>query len=391
MGRPLAPAEPAIGWQEPQLRAEDGMPRQANAVDFWRGFALASIFINHIPGLYYAQFTHANVSISDSADLFVFLAGWSLRYLVGSTLPTWFLVLRLGGRALQIYAAQIMITMIAIAMLATTAILLQNPLILEWHNAAAVFYDPVPTHIGLALITHQLGYFDILPLYVVLMLTAPALAVLDRYAPSVVLPLSFGFYCVVLAFRLIPPTWPVSGEWFFNPLAWQLIFVLGFVLAKEDGIGGWVRRNIGWLRHAAVPIVVAGFLVVWNDWWPDPTDMPQPLLFFISDKTFETPMRLIQFLALAALFSGSFALIRRLAPPLTEFLSMLGRNSLPVFCVGSLMSLAGQITRFVYEGYISVDTIVVIVGLAIMALTAWLAEWRERARMRPPAELPAQS
>jgi len=195
----------------------------------------------------------------------------------------------------------------------------------------------------------------------------------------------------VLAFRLIPPTWPVSGEWFFNPLAWQLIFVLGFVLAKEDGIGGWVRRNIGWLRHAAVPIVVAGFLVVWNDWWPDPTDMPQPLLFFISDKTFETPTRLIQFLALAALFSGSFALIRRLASPLTEFLSMLGRNSLPVFCVGSLMSLAGQITRFVYEGYISVDTIVVIVGLAIMALTAWLAEWRERARMRRPAELPAQS
>jgi hypothetical protein len=370
------------------------MPRQANAVDFWRGFALASIFINHIPGLYCAQFTHANVSISDSADLFVFLAGWSLRYLVGSTpqqLPTWFLMLRLGGRALQIYAAQIMITMIAIAMLASTAILLQNPLILEWHNAAAVFYDPVPTHIGLALITHQLGYFDILPLYVVLMLMAPALAVLDRYAPSLVLPLSFGFYCVVLGFRIIPPTWPVSGEWFFNPLAWQLIFVLGFVLAKEDGIGGWVRRNIGWLRYAAAPIVVAGFLVVWNDWWPDPTDMPQPLLFFISDKTFETPTRLIQFLALAALFSGSFPLIRRLASPLTEFLSMLGRNSLPVFCVGSLMSLAGQITRFVYEGYISVDTIVVIVGLAIMALTAWLAEWRERARTKSPAELPAQS
>jgi hypothetical protein len=60
------------------------MPRQANAVDFWRGFALISIFINHIPYIYYAQFTHANYSISDSADLFVFLAGWSLRYLVNS-------------------------------------------------------------------------------------------------------------------------------------------------------------------------------------------------------------------------------------------------------------------------------------------------------------------
>ena len=54
------------------------MPRQANAVDFWRGFALVSIFINHIPGIFYERLTHRNLSISDSAELFVFLAGWSL-------------------------------------------------------------------------------------------------------------------------------------------------------------------------------------------------------------------------------------------------------------------------------------------------------------------------
>ena len=94
------------------------MTRQANAVDFWRGFALISIFINHIPGIYYTRFTHANYSMSDSADLFVFLAGWALRYVVGTPgrqHPLWYLVLRLGGRALTLYAAQILITMIAIA------------------------------------------------------------------------------------------------------------------------------------------------------------------------------------------------------------------------------------------------------------------------------------
>ena len=64
------------------------MPREANAVDFWRGIALITIFINHVPGIYYARFTHANYSFSDSADLFVFLAGWSLRYIVGSPQPT---------------------------------------------------------------------------------------------------------------------------------------------------------------------------------------------------------------------------------------------------------------------------------------------------------------
>ena len=53
--------------------------REPNEIDFWRGFALATIFINHIPGIYFERFTFRNVSISDSAELFVFLAGWSLR------------------------------------------------------------------------------------------------------------------------------------------------------------------------------------------------------------------------------------------------------------------------------------------------------------------------
>src|SRR5262245_2605304 len=159
------------------------MLRPANAVDFWRGFALVTIFINHIPGVFYEHLTHRNFSISDSADLFVFLAGWSLRLLVGNPGRTSaaYLVLRLGGRALQIYAAQILIIAIAIAMLAAAAVLLANPLLLEWHNAAAVFYDPVPAHLGMAMLTHQLGYFDILPLYVVLMVMAPAVALIDRY------------------------------------------------------------------------------------------------------------------------------------------------------------------------------------------------------------------
>lgn len=370
------------------------MPRRVNPVDFWRGFALVTIFINHIPGIYYGQFTFGHYSISDSADLFVFLAGWSLRYLAGSTpqrITTTHLLFRLTGRALQIYAAQIVIVMIAIAILATSATLLDNPLILEWHNAAAVFYDPVPTHIGLVLITHQLGYFDILPLYVVLMLAAPAIALIDRYARNFLLPLSFALYCTVLIFRIIPPTWPVSGEWFFNPLAWQFVFVLGFVLARDDGIGGWVRRNIVLVRMVAAPLLLIFTLMVWFDWWPDPDDMPNPVLFFISDKTWATPPRVIQFLTLVAVFSAFFPLINRVAGPIVAFLSMLGRNSLPVFCAGSLLSLSGQIIRLVAEGYVAVDTAVVVFGIATMAVVAWLSEWRDRARSRPPVDSPAAS
>ena len=365
------------------------MVRQANPVDFWRGLALVAIFINHIPGIYYAQFTHAAYSTSDSADLFVFLAGWALRLLVGNRdrqPRPWYLVLRLGGRALTLYAAHIMITMIALAMLASVALMFGNPLLLEWHNAAAVFHDPVPTHVGLALITHQLGYFNILPLYVVLMAMAPGFALVDRYAPSLVLPLSLLIYFVTLGFPIVIPTWPVEGEWYFNPLAWQLVFVLGFVMAREDGIGGFVRRHLTPIRIIALPIVIGGVFMMKYGWWFDPTKVPQPKLFFLLSKTYVTPPRIIQFLALIAVMSVIYPYIRKVAWWLVDFLSMFGRNSLYVFCVGSILSLTGQIIHFLFRGSFAIDTVVVVLGIAIMAVSAWLPEWSESSKARLGSE-----
>jgi hypothetical protein len=374
------------------------MARQPNAVDFWRGFALITIFIDHIPGLFYSRYTLINFSISDAADLFVFLAGWSLRLMAdggGRHMPTRDVMLRLFGRALELYAAQVLITMLAIAMLALTSIELANPLLLEWHNAAAVFNDPVPTHVGLALLTHQLGYFDILPLYVVLMLMAPFFALIDRVVPALLLPASAALYICALAFRLTLPTWPVSGTWFFNPLAWQFVFVLGFVIAREDaGLGRLVRRHIVWVRVLALPILIYATVAVLFDRLWDPTNVPDPKLFFLLDKTYATPPRLIQFLALVAVFSAAFRYIRGCADlpyvrypvdVLIRVLAMFGRNSLYVFCVGSLLSLTAQFVRFAYRGTVGVDTAVVISGIIIMALTAWLAESRQRAQPASPA------
>ena len=357
------------------------MLRQVNAVDFWRGYALIAIFVNHIPQNFYERFTHKNFSLSDSAELFVFLAGWSLRHVVGrpeDPRPTADLLHRLFGRAVTLYVAQMAIALIAIAMLAAAALLLNNPLFLEWHNSAAFFYDPVRAHIGLVLLSHQLGYFDILPLYVVLMMLAPGVALLHRYAPAFLLPISVSIYLASLVFGLTVPTWPVQGQWFFNPLCWQLVFVLGFSFSRDRGPGGWVKKNIAWLRIAALPIVVGLALMGYFKLWWDPTAVPPPRLFFIIGKTFITPIRLIQFLSFIAVFSIAYPYIVRFLPNVVAYLSRLGRNSLPVFCVGSLMSLAGQIVRFAYGGGILVDTLLVSAGVVILGLVAWLSEWRAR-------------
>ncbi len=357
------------------------MPRQPNAVDFWRGFALVSIFINHIPGIWFERLTHRNVSISDSAELFVFLAGWSLGLLVRARpelVSAGRLVARLGARALKIYAAQILICSLALAILAATAYLLDNPLILEWNNAAAFFQDPAQTQIGLMLLTHQLGYFDILPLYVVLMLAAPAIALIDRFARRALLPLALALYLAALAVPFTAPTWPVPGQWFFNPFTWQLIFILGFALSREDGIGGAVRRHIGLVRAVSLPLVIAAAVVVLFSLMPDPVHLPEPKLFFLNGKSFLTPIRLLQFLALAAVFSAAYPLFAPRLPRLAEFLSALGRNSLNVFCVGSLLSLIGQILRLLYTGAFVGDTIVAVVGIGLLWSTAWISEWQVR-------------
>jgi hypothetical protein len=358
------------------------MPRLPNAVDFWRGIALISIFVNHIPGLFYDRFTHRAVSISDSAELFVFLAGWSLSYVIGRPerpTPISQIIFRLGGRAVTLYAAHMMIVMIAIATLAAMAELFDNPLLLEWHNAAAVFYRPVETHIGIALLSHQLGYFDILPLYVALMLTAPLLAIIDRYIPWMLLPASLSLYFVSLAVPLTIPAWPVEGQWYFNPLCWQLIFVLGLVLARDTGLGGWVRRHIVAIRWAALPIVILAMIfVLTGGGWIDPTKVPDPKLLFINGKTFATPIRVVQFLALVAVMSIVYPYIARALPRLVEYPSMLGRNSLEVFCAASLLSLVSQILRYAWAGGIILDTLILVVGMFLMGLVAWLTEWRDR-------------
>jgi hypothetical protein len=81
-------------------------------------------------------------------------------------------------------------------------------------------------------------------------------------------------------------TWPIEGEWFFNPFAWQLVMVLGFALAKEDGVGGFVRRHIGVIRLISLPIVILGYLFVRYGWWPDPAKVPYPRLLFIGSSSF---------------------------------------------------------------------------------------------------------
>jgi hypothetical protein len=354
--------------------------RGANAIDFWRGFALVTIFVNHVPGIIFERASFREYSLSDSAELFVLLAGVSLRFVVDSLSrePTMTLVYRLSGRALTIYYAQLLITFFAIAIIAGAATLLDQPYILQWHNAAAVFDDPVQAHIGLVTLRYQLGYFNILPLYVVLMAAGPTIGAIDRLAPKILLPLSAALYLYSVATAFNLKTWPVEGNWFFSPFCWQFLFVLGFVLGGPKGYASLSPRMktiLFWLAGVQTAI---GASIALADFTPDPANLPDPKLFFLFDKTYLSPARVVHALALACFIGPLFTPIARAAAPLAAYLSLIGRNSLYVFCAGSLLSLCGQVVRYAANGRWEFDVLVLLVGLTGMGVVAWISEWRRR-------------
>src|SRR5215210_7055997 len=355
--------------------------REPNAIDFWRGFALLTIFINHVPGNAFERFTYSKYSLSDAAELFVFLAGWAIALAThgrDGPEPAGQVLIRLAARTVEVYRAQLVITAVALAMIAAAGIYFDNPLILEWHNAGPVFADPVPTTIGWVLLTHQLGYFNILPLYVALLALSPVFVLLARVSRWVALGLSLSLYATCLSFSINLPTWPVEGSWFFNPLAWQLLLVLGFLSAElvrdSEVFRTWMRH----LRPLGVVGVAIGIVVAVWDLKPDPLAVPEPRLLFVLDKSNLSPGRLLHFLAVVLAFQSIFPVIARLAPWLAQSCSALGRNSLAVFSMGSIASLGAQLVRFAFPHSFILDLALISSGFLLLVFTAWFVEWRSR-------------
>lgn len=356
--------------------------RPPNAIDFWRGVALVMIFINHVPGMDYSILTLRNYAISDAAELFVFLAGCSLAFVANgqsSVKPIGQVVMRLLIRAFEIWQAQIATISVAVAMLGAGAIAFSDPLLLEWHNAGPAFYDTVRASIGMVLLTYQIGYFNILPLYVVLLLLAIVFVVLARRSLALALAASVALYLVTLTFEIELPSWPSDGAWFFNPLSWQLLIVLGFVTVASKKIYPSWQKVVRSLWPWAVAVLVAGLVIVWVDYRPDPMTAPNPRYLFLFDKKYLSPVRILSMLAIAIAFYPLFPVLSRHVGHVVRYCSSLGRNSLAVFCVASLLALAGQMVRYIGEPTFLLDTAIVTTGLVLLRITAWISEFQSSA------------
>src|SRR3984893_13255673 len=316
-------------------------------IDFWRGAVLIAILIDHIPGNPLENWTPRNFGLSDSAEAFVFLSGLSVGLIYMPRAYKYGIEPVAGGclkRALKLYGVHIALTLAALAVFGATYWMSGVPDLIQAHGRAFVFGSPANGLLGLALLSHQLGYFNILPLYIVLMLWAPVAVALALRGPLLALTVSIGLYAAARAFDLNLPNWPEPGGWFFNPIAWQLVFTLGLVAAVlwRDGL----PRPAPWLLALSALTVVGAALIVTNEGGFAPGLRDAATAHLDVAKQDLGLARLIHFVALAYLiatatvFGRFIALVVRGA--FGNAVQSLGRNSLSVFAAGSFLSACGQ-------------------------------------------------
>ncbi|WP_332689648.1 OpgC family protein [Devosia sp.] len=352
-------------------------------LDMFRGIALVMIFINHVPGTIYESFTSRNFGFSDAAEAFVFMSGmaaglaYSNRFRSGSL---WAAIARVWARARQLYFVHIVITMLCLAIFAAAAKWFDLPEVLTRNNISALFQQPLSALVGIPLLTHQLGYLNILPLYMTLLLATPLFLLVGLRKPWLMLALSIALWAAAGQFRFNLPNFPNSGGWFFNPFSWQILFVLGLLSGAAMKVG---QRFIPY--RPAIFAIAAAFLVLALFWARIPqlgeagravlaglADMGTPFYITAFDKTYLALPRLLHALALFYVL-GHLPIMRNLASSAVAApFRLLGRQGLAVFAVGTVLSLLLQVIKTPRQPDPLVDGLMLGGGILALLALAWL-------------------
>ena len=132
---------------------------------------------------------------------------------------------RILRRSWQIYVAHIFISTIYVAEIAYVATSFENPLYAEEMNILDFLKNPDQTIVQALLLKFKPVNMDVLPLYIVLLLVFPPILWCLRRI-ELALAGSAAVYVITWKFNINLPAYP-SGSWYFNPFAWQLLFVFG--------------------------------------------------------------------------------------------------------------------------------------------------------------------
>jgi len=198
-------------------------------------------------------------------------------------------------------------------------------------------------------------------------------------------------YLAVQVFDISVSAYPEGHVWYFNPLAWQFLFVAGAVLGNRSQNANFAGV-VKWAYPLAAVIFIAA-LVIKVSWTIHGVWEGFPGLFLRQlwpvNKNNLSPLRLVPFLALVLLVA---VLVPRNARFLRSAaarpLVVCGQQSLEIFCLSILLSALGHFILSEYDSAIVVQLAVNAAGIVAMLLTAAMIDWY-KAMDRMPMPQPA--
>jgi hypothetical protein len=359
-------------------------------LDLFRGVALWLIFLDHIPENVVNWFTIRNYGFSDATEIFIFISGYTAAFVYGRAMRERGFLLssaRILRRAWQIYVAHIFLFTIFMAEIAYVAATFDNPLYAEEMKILDFLKQPDVTIFQALLLKFKPVNMDVLPLYIVLLLLFPPALFMLLRRPNVALTGSAVVYALAWKLDWNLPAYP-NGVWFFNPFAWQLLFVFGAWCA----LGG-AQRLAGVLRSRIVLAVAIAYLLfafaITLSWHFESLDRFVPgwlgEWMYPIDKTNLDVLRFAHFLALAAVtvrflpsdWPG-------LKSPILQPAIRCGQHSLEIFCLGVFLAFAGQFVIAESSGGPLLQTAISVLGIIIMIAMANLLSWYKSIEGRSP-------
>ncbi|MFC7609935.1 OpgC family protein [Teichococcus aestuarii] len=250
--------------------------------------------------------------------------------------------------------------------------------------------DPAEALVSAVTLAYQPGFLNILPLYFVLIGMLPLLLFVASRSLSLAVVLSAALYTAAGLTGTNLPAYPLPGGWFFNPLSWQFLFVIGFALgARRSRLGAAMpyHRGAWW---AALAYLVLALVVMRGPGLPPAGWIPLlPDFLTVPEKQFLSVPRLLHVLALCYVVAHSPLQGWARGLPSRHPLAMMGRHSLPVFCTGLVVSITGvALKQTGFDGPVF-DIAYVTAGVATQMLVARLLSLTEKRRGGSPAGLPA--
>jgi hypothetical protein len=383
--------------QAPAVPVAAPVPGRDLRLDLFRGLALWLIFLDHIPSNLVAWATIRNYGFSDATEIFVFVSGYTAAFVYGREMNERGFVVagaHILRRAWQIYVAHVFLFAIYLAEISYVATSFENPLYAEEMNILDFLKQPDVTIVQALLLKFKPSNMDVLPLYIILLLLFPPILWLLLRKATLALGASVLLYVLTWEFNWNMPSYP-SGHWYFNPFAWQLLFVFGAWCA----LGG-AQRLSGVLRSPvtvtlAVVYLVFAFFISLSWYLPGMSQyVPHWLeeVIYPIDKVNLDVLRFTHFLALAVV---TLKFIPRDWPPLKSWWMwppiVCGQHSLEIFCLGVFLSFAAHFAMVEVSAELWMQCLVSALGILIMIGAAGLLMWYKRVEGRSPGSRPKKT